>query len=341
MVYLYSITNEFKWQPQDAADMTKVTLEVKQSTTTLATIEGRKVTSPGLFSGTVTSWLFYGVEEVIRTWFELTGLVSSPVATFTFRYGYQDVTHGASVINYTSESKDILYTDAKLNTVLTADDLIASKFLTARREVVLYGSPFLLFFYKSTGEEPVIGVNNAVTYYDKDGAVLSSTELSPTTSFVQVTVNPPSGSTKAKVTYNNRELWFYFAEAPVVHRFAFRNVFGVQEIVWIPASVVKSPDSEFETAKQGGKSVRYDIEHKLTIELKSAALPSALADAVLEMCRSKSVIYRVALVNGSTANRDVVITKYKIDQSDNPNSPRSVELSFEYADDENVTKVTI
>lgn len=284
----------------------------------------------GRFSGSVLQ--FMGFEEIVRSFMELRSLTVCSIYCTIYRV-YADgseVATGYPVL-------EILYHRGKVLAPVyrTADDFLAGSFLYPYKQVCVNGSSsFNLHYYAASAGTITVdrtfadGTTDTLTYSSTTGL-----------SYVVINRGTSSGGAAgvhAHVEFGYRKMDIYFLKAEVREQFIFRNVFNVQEYVTIPASLSSEPKTEFEEAQQDSVLQRYDIEQQLSMELKSASIPSVLYNQLLAMCRAKSVMYDTneSMPTTVATARPVIIEEYKLPKSTAPNTSLTVDLKFKYCDTE-------
>lgn len=284
----------------------------------------------GRFSGDVLQFMGFG--EIVRSFMELRGLSVCTLYCNIYRV-YADgseVGTGYSIL-------DILYHRGKVLAPVnrTADEFLAGSFLYPYKLVCVYGrSNFLLHYYAD--EAGTITVNRTFADGTTDSLTISASVGQSYAVINRGTSSGGAAGIHAHVEFGYRQMDIYFLKAEVKETFIFRNVYNVEEYVAIPAALSSEPKTEFEEAQQDGVLQRYDIEQQLSLELKSASIPSVLYNQLLAMCRAKSVMYDVneAMPTTVATARPVIIEEYKLPKSTAPGSKLTVELKFKYCDTE-------
>lgn len=264
---------------------------------------------------------FLGLEQMIRSRMELNNLTVLSINCSIIKYK----TDGGSETD--DLSLDILYTAGYVKSYrsLTADDLVGHHFLTGAKSAFLYkGGSYILNFYLPTSE----GI--AITHHQRDGLQRGHwIDLSAGLGYQMI--NYSADIAKSVITMGSRSFTVYHMDDTPCETFSFRNFFNANETIQLPCSIESNPSTEYETASVGRVSIPYDVEHKEEFTLRSAPLHPAMADQLLWMVRSRSVIYEEK--KGSAKSLvDIIIKDYKIIRSTEPNTPITFEMTFEYAD---------
>ena len=307
----------------------KVTLEVSRSNIVITTIDGYHIEG--------SSWGFSGLFEIVKSYI-LENNLAPYVDNFSFMitYYYHTRTNATVSSGEDTESYGIWFTAGQLvmPSSFTISNFAAKRHLTLRRFAWLLPNEEYKLYYWADGV-----YTGEITFTDEDGEESTEEFTAPDDGLNSVTIEGSSNFVKAVVDNADRPFTLYYVDVPKVVHFEFRNFFGLMERLSLPAAIKKTPETEFETAKQDGVTVRYDVEQKLTMEISTASLPDFVAEAVTEMCRSGKVrmLDHVAATN-TDVWRDVHITEYNAEKSDNPNTPFSFSMSIEYADEREVTK---
>lgn len=284
----------------------------------------------GRFTGGVLK--FIGFKEIVRSFMELRSLTVCSLYCTIYRVyaNGSEVSTGYPIL-------EVLYHRGKVLAPVyrTADDFLAGSFLYPYKQVCVNGnSSFSLHYYAADAGTITVdrtfadGTTDTLTYSSTTGL-----------SYVVINRGTSSGGAAgvhAHVEFGYRKMDIYFLKAEVREQFIFRNMFNVQEYVTIPASLSSEPKTEFEEAQQDGVLQRYDIEQQLSMQLKSASIPSVLYNQLLAMCRAKSVMYDTNEAMPTTVGsaRPVIIEEYKLAKSTDPDSRLTVELKFKYCDTE-------
>lgn len=284
----------------------------------------------GRFTGGVLK--FIGFKEIVRSFMELWELSVGSFYCTVYRV-YAD----GSEVGVSYPILEVLYHRGKVLAPVfrTADDFVAGSFLYPYNQVCVNGrSSFGLYYYAA--EAGIITVNR--TFADGTTDTLTF-RAAAGMSYAVINRGISSGGADgvyAHVEFGDRTMDIYFLKAEVTELFIFRNVFNVQEYVAVPAALSSEPKTEFEEAQQDGVLQRYDVEQQLSMQLKSASIPSVLYNQLLAMCRAKSVMYDTneAMPTTVASARPVIIEEYKLAKSTAPDSRLTVELKFKYCDTE-------
>ena len=286
---------------------------------------------------------FYGVKEYIKSYMEQNG---DSIGEFDVSYYNYDAS-GNKVTSSLSEgvSVSVLYRNRvfQKGTPLPfngADGLLASRFLTPNRVGWLMpDGNFRLAYYCATAE------TGTITYVSHDGTSTTDT-INASVGIGEVLLRYSSGYSMAHIVLGYRTFDIYYLDMPVVKRFRFRNMFNELEYIAVPAAITSSPSTDFETAQMNDVKIRYDIENTLEFTLKTAVLPAFMYTPLCDMLLARKVEYSEVsglwlTVIPNLGWKDILVTKYKFDKSDKPNSPVSLEMTFEYAEQAQVTAVQL
>ena len=264
----------------------------------------------------------YGIEQMVRSFME-----SDRLSVATVR---ADFCSSEKVI--ASQEQEVLYHAGPLrlaSSSTSCDTFIKKNFLTPLKHgVVTPDMPFFfLYFYTSEAESLV------TTYYLKDGSTgTSSNSISANRLVYQGWSYRPDCS-KINVSLGSRSFDIYCLDQTEGVVMRYYDFFNNPCYAFVPSSITRSPSTDFETAVQDRKSIRYDVEHKLEFSLKTSPLIKALADQIYWVCRSRLVamieFYGKPIKEKS---HEIIITDFKLDRSTNPNTPTTCEMTFEYAD---------
>lgn len=272
-------------------------------------------------------FMFYGAADLVRSYMENRHLT---VVCLTLYYRQKS---GTSYVENNRVLDVVLYTPENFlkHYALSADVMLSNKFLTEKKHAVIFtGGMFHLYYYNTA---------NDVTYtlaYTKRTGEVETTQYEAARSGVNAIFIPyrPDCS-MVSINMDSRRFVIYFIDAPAAIQFAFRNMFNVLEYISIPGTLTSSPSTEFETATQNHRSIHYDIEHRTAFTLKTAALPLAMYDSLLQVCRARSVLTPLAYTSGGatfSTMQEITITKYQFDRSTAPDTPVTLEMEYEYAD---------
>ncbi len=279
---------------------------------------------------------FLGVEEQVRAY-----MLQNNISVFTLSVKHYYYSEGDAISAPESSTLGIVYTGAKLrkHSLMTADIFTSYYFLTHYKVgFAAVGGSYMLNYY--TGSSTAY----SIMYTKQDGSTTVTSGTS-STGVSTLAVNSITGAVKADVRMGDRTFTVYFLEMDVPVQLRFRNVFNAVEYVTFPGSTTKVPKTEFETAQIENVSTMYDIEQLLDLQIKSPVLPSAMYNSLLNLCRSRKVeMYDPYTVAGNTTYSiwsEVKIKEYKLEQSDNPNTPISLEMTLQYADKRNNDAVIV
>ena len=276
----------------------------------------------GRLEGSV--YKFYGVEENVKAYMELHG-----IAFAEFEFDIYRKWEGYDPVNTSSNLYEVLYDAYKYNG--TAASIVNNHFMTRRKEVWTHSSQA----YMARWAGGTVGDTFTIVKYKKDGTTSTQT-VEVTSKSGAVAIGGNSDLIYCYAKYGNRELTVYTLDAPKYLMFEFRNQFNSKEYLTLVATIKSSPSTEYETASQGRKTRKYDIEHKLEITIKTSGLFPGQEDALLEMCRSREVKF-VRSDLGIVHWSEVLIKDYKLEKSDAPNTPVTAEITFEPADYDELT----
>lgn len=278
---------------------------------------------------------FLGAEELVRAY-----MLQNNISVFTLSVKHYYYSEGDVISAPESSTLGIVYTGARLRKpgTLTADVFTSYFFLTHYKIGFAHvGQSILLSYYAAQN------TSYSVVHTKKD----NTTQTFTGTANAGVGTLMVSGYTDdamAVVSMGSRIFTIYYLEMEVPIKMRFRNVFNALEYVTFPGAKNKVPKTEYETAQIEGVSTLYNIEHLLEIKIKSAALPSAMYNTLLDMCRSRKVEMNDPYKSGSATYdtwNEVLIKEYKLEESDSPNTPISLELTLQYADKRNNDAVTV
>ena len=278
---------------------------------------------------------FLGVEELVRAY-----MLQNNISVFTLAVKHYYKLDGDAISAPESSTLGIVYTGAKLRKSgsLTADVFTSYYFLTHYKVGFAHvGQSILLSYYAAQN------TSYSVVHTKKDNTTQTFTGTA-NAGVGTLSVSGHSDDAMAVVTMGNRTFTVYYLDMDVPIKMRFRNVFNAVEYVSFPGSTNKVPKTEFETAQIEGVSIMYDIEQQLELKIKSAALPSAMYNTLLDLCRSRKVEINDPFKSGSITYdtwNEVLIKEYKLEESDNPNTPISIELTLQYADKRNNDAVTV
>ena len=279
---------------------------------------------------------FLGVEETVRAY-----MLQNNISVFTLSVKHYYKLEGDIISAPESSTLGIVYTGAKLRKhfLMTADIFTSYYFLTHYKVGFAgVGGSYTLNYYTGSSTTYLI------TYTKQDGSTTVTSGTS-STGVSTLAVNSITGAVKADVRMGDRTFTVYFLEMDVPVQLRFRNVFNALEYVTFPGSTNKVPKTEFETAQIENVSTMYDIEQLLDLQIKSPVLPSSMYNSLLNLCRSRKVeMYDPYTVAGNTTYSgwsEVRVKEYKLEQSDSPNTPISLEMTLQYADKRNNDAVTV
>jgi hypothetical protein len=264
----------------------------------------------------------FGIEQMVRSFME-----SNRLSVATVR---ADFCSSEKVI--ASQEQQVLYHAGPLrlaSSSTTCDTFIKKKFLTPLKHgVVTPDMPFFFLYFYTTEAESMV-----VTYYLKDGSTgTSSSSFSANRLAYQGWSYRPD-CYKINVSLGSRSFDIYCIDQTEGVVMRYYDFFNNLCYAFVPSSITRSPSTDFETAVQDNKTIRYDVEHQLEFSLKTAPILQALADQIYWVCRSRRV-YMVEFYGKPIKEKshEIIITDYKLDQTTNPNTPTVCEMTFEYAD---------
>lgn len=264
----------------------------------------------------------YGIEQMVRAFME-----SDRLSVATVRVDFC-----SSEKVFASQEQQVLYHAGPLrlaSSSTTCDTFIKNNFLTPLKHgVVTPDMPFFYLYFYTTEAESLV-----VTFYLKDGSTgTSSSSISANRLSYRGWAYRPD-CYKINLTLGSRSFDIYCIDQTEGVLMRYYDFFNNLCYAFVPSSITRSPSTDFETAVQDKKTIRYDVEHKLEFSLKTAPILQALADQIYWVCRSR----RVSMVEFygkpiKEKSHEIIITDYKLDQSTNPNTPTVCEMTFEYAD---------
>lgn len=310
---------------------------VRCTATFISSSGGAPVYVIDLYSRIIDGWhVFLGAEELVRA-FMLQNNLSVLSLTVAHHYYHS----GSEITSPVTSGLSVVYVGAKLrkHVRLKADIFTSYYFLTHYKVgFAAVGGSYTLNYY--TGSSTTY----FITYTKQDGSTTVTSGTS-STGVSTLSVNSIKGAVKADVRMGDRTFTVYFLEMDVPVQLRFRNVFNALEYVTFPGSTTKVPKTEFETAQIENVSTMYDIEQLLDLQIKSPVLPSSMYNSLLNLCRSRKVEmydpYTVAGNSTFSTWSEVLVKEYKLEQSDSPNTPISLELTLQYADKRNNDAVTV
>ena len=264
----------------------------------------------------------YGIEQMVRSFME-----SERLSLATVR---ADFCSSEKVI--TSQEQQVLYHAGSLrlaSSSTSCDTFVAKNFLTPLEHgVVTPAMPFFfLYFYTTEAEELV------QTFYLTDGTTTTAKNtITPNRLTYQGWAYRPD-CYKINVSMGSRSFDIYCLNQADGVVLSYYDFFNNRCYAFIPSSINRSPSTEYELALLDKKSIRYDVEHKLEFSLKTSPLIKALANQIYWVCRSR-LVYMVEFYGKPIKEKahEIIITDFKLDQSTNPNTPTTCEMTFEYAD---------
>ena len=217
-------------------------------------------------------------------------------------------------------SEDVLYNALKYRG--SASTIVNQRFMTRRTSLVMSDDQnYMLRWANGT-----VGDTFDIVYHLKDGSTYTETvQVRSIEGVVAVGRAQRRDAFYAYAKYNAREMTIYFQEQSESLYFKFRNMFNVEEDMTFPASIEENPSTEYESATCDEVSRHYDVEHGLELNVKTAPLTDGQVDMLLELCRSRKVkLYRGWKLGWVS----VLVNDYKMPKSNNPNSPRTAELTL-------------
>ena len=269
---------------------------------------------------------FLGVEQIVRSYMELNRLSVATIAGDFVKYETESDTY-TETFRY-----DVLYHAGPMrlaSSSTTCDTFIKKNFLTPLEHgVVTPDMPFFFLYLYTTEAESLV-----TTHYLKDGSTsTSSSSISANRMTYHGWAYIPN-CYKINVTLGSRSFDIYCIDQTEGVVMRYYDFFNNLCYAFVPSSITRSPSTDFETAVQDRKTIRYDVEHKLEFSLKTAPVLQALADQIYWVCRSRRV-YMVEFYGKPIKEKshEIIITDYKLDQTTNPNTPTVCEMTFEYAD---------
>lgn len=122
---------------------------------------------------------------------------------------------------------------------------------------------------------------------------------------------------------------FYVAEPQRALYFHFRNKFMLPECAYIPVETVVKTKTTQSIAQYGTQLVAYDREHVVEYECQTAELTQDTAHWLTEMLQS----HYVNLYNpDADQSKDIIITEYTSELSDEPAATTSLKFKIRFAD---------
>ena len=270
---------------------------------------------------------FIGVEQIVRSYMELNRLSAAAIRCDFLKFETEADTYAAT-FRY-----EVLYHAGPMrlaSSSTTCDTFIKKNFLTPLKHgVVTPDMPFFYLFFYTTEAERLV-----TTYYLKDGSTsTSSSSISANRMSYHGWAYRPD-CYKINATLGSRSFDIYCIDQTEGVLMRYCDFFNHDNCyAFVPSSITRSPSTDFETAVQDNKTIRYDVEHQLEFSLKTAPILQALADQIYWVCRSRRV-YMVEFYGKPIKEKshEIIITDYKLDRSTNPNTPTVCEMTFEYAD---------
>lgn len=273
-----------------------------------------------------SNYEFIGVDELIKAY-----MLQNNLPVFNGAAVYYPLDASGSQVDVYSKTLQVVYCDTLLRKpgTLSADVFTQLFFLTQNKVGwICTGEHYRLNYFVGTD------TSYSIVYTKRDGST-STTSGTAAASATGFQVNYVTDAVKAEVTMGDRSFTIFYIDMPADERYRFRNAFNALEYVTIPAAVNESPSTEFETAQIDDIMQQYDVEHKLDIEVKTAAIPSFMYNTLLNMCRSRYVERYDPYNSGSTKYETwsrVIIAEYKLDKSNNPNTPITLEMTLQFCD---------
>lgn len=268
-----------------------------------------------------SAYKFYGAEEVVKSYMLLHGLTTE-YFKFSIYRKWLDSDYDPSYCTETQQQ--VFYLGTPVSGLPVADDLYTDRFFTVHNKAVIYPGQYI---YLAAGD-----IRDAdMFYYKKDG---TSYRIEQEVEQGWNEWEVPWGSNYVRMEAYIEQVHrftLYFLDGSAVEHFRFRNVFNCWESVSLPAAITAEPSEEFDTVQQDKVLKKYNSEQHLKMNTASGYLPAFMYDTLLEFCRANIVQYKE---KGEWY--DIIITEYKLDKSNEPNTPLKLELSFEFADIEHL-----
>lgn len=312
---LYSILQiSVASQPEDTD---RVILQFKQGTSVLFEFTSRTIGD---------YYEFVGAVEQIKAY-----MLQNNLPVFTVDAFYISVDAAGGQTNAMRRHLEVIFYTGMMRkpASLSADVFAANYFLThCKTGWIAADNDYLLNFYASEIED------FSMVYTLRDGTTTTRTG-SVSSGVGSLIVHYVPDTITVDVKMGIRCFTLYYVDMESVVLFKFRNVFNAIEYVTISASVNASPSTEFETAQMDNIIHRYDIENLLDIKIEAPAVPNFMYSTLLCLCRSHHVQFYDPYTHGGAVYQnysDVIISEYKLDKSDKPNTPIALELTLQYCD---------
>ncbi len=296
-----------------SSGVTSVTVHVRIGTEWI--VSGAPMVKDGNY------WVLRGVEELVRAAMQVS---VKYVDEYRVEW-YVNDSDSPSV----SEGM-VIYSSAMMRkpVTLTADLFCSLYFMTRRKAAwMIKNNSFYLNYYCASNTA------YSIVYTKADGTTSTTTGTVTGGEAAILCVAYVSGAVKAEVTMGNRAFTIYYLDFDSSMYLRFRNAFNALEYVSLPCSVEENPGTEYDVASRGDVEIRYDVEEKLELKVKTAPLPSFMYNMLLDMCRSRVVERYDTYRNGSTVYEswsEVYLKDYKFPKSTDPNSQIVLEMTLVY-----------
>lgn len=265
---------------------------------------------------------FLGVEQIVRSYMELNSLSVATIVGDFLKFETETDTYAATF------SYEVLYTAGPIrySGAITADALVSANFLTPHKEALLYANCMITLTYFASTEYAV----PQITTYMRDGSSTTAAG-SYVSGLGTINIRYQSDAYKVDVVFGSRKFTVLMAGDEPYEEFTFLNFYNVQERVFLPCSLERNPSTEFDMGIQSKVAIPYDIEHKVELTVKSSPIVGAVADQLLNLCRSRKVNY-IDRYGSASWPCPIIITDYSLPRSTEPNTPIVFEMTFEFAD---------
>lgn len=313
MIFLSEIENTFRFQSsQSGVDHYKVRVYF---TVSLGTLDIAEDLVPVLDEG---YYYVLGLKEIVQAYMEQNNYSLFTLGITARPYNADD--EWMEELDDISVSDEVLYNSLKLRG--PASSIVNQHFMTRHNSMLIAeGVNYMLHW-----EHGSVGDTFNVVYKLKDGTTLTFTEnVNAVSGFTVIGRAQQKDAISAYAKYGSRELTLYYQDQPEHLIFEFRNMFNVVDRMTLPASVETSPSTEYEEASVNQVSQHYDVEHGMEYKVKTGALTEWQLDVLVELCRSREVRMYRNLTEGWI---DMLVKDYKLPKSNNPNTPRTAELTL-------------
>lgn len=274
-------------------------------------------------NGTGGYFSIVGAEETVRSYMQLHDMTVLMIDIDLRLEGTQ-----AGTTEYEKAGISVLYTAGPIrySGAITADALVSANFLTPHKQALLYANCMITLTYFASTEYAV----PQITTYMRDGSSTTATG-SYVSGLGTINIMYQSDAYKVDVVFGSRKFTVLMAGDEPYEEFTFLNFYNVQERVFLPCSLERNPSTEFDMGIQSKVAIPYDIEHKVELTVKSSPIVGAVADQLLNLCRSRKVNY-IDRYGSASWYCPIIITDYSLPRSTEPNTPIVFEMTFEFAD---------